>query len=379
MSVQTLANNLIESRKAETLNAQPIRKTVAVRELDIVNDSTVEYNGHRLAMTGTAFKQLISMLGMSQTFAKRFEKLFDADIKARFINQMKNAMATQMNKITLIVSPISKKVVGFTKNASSLVSNERFIDLAEQIIDQHGFEVTNWGVNPDRGDVTINAYNPKAEFDVAGLKDEVFSTGLTLRNSVNKGIQVMPYVNRKWCANGLTTPLAAESYELVNLTKPNMEKFFQHMAKLRKQGFQPEGFQSLIKRANETSASMYELQRAHNLAKRHVGDAVDNWIPLNQNKAAYRNANIDIDNFNHDQLKNARSNQSIWSLTNGLTHIATWAPERLAFDMGDRESTQLMIDAGSMLGKKWDLGAQVPNPWGTDTVDQKAQVGVWLN
>ena len=379
MSVQTLANNLIESRKAETLNAQPIRKTVAVRELDIVNDSTVEYNGHRLAMTGTAFKQLISMLGMSQTFAKRFEKLFDADIKARFINQMKNAMATQMNKITLIVSPISKKVVGFTKNASSLVSNERFIDLAEQIIDQHGFEVTNWGVNPDRGDVTINAYNPKAEFDVAGLKDEVFSTGLTLRNSVNKGIQVMPYVNRKWCANGLTTPLAAESYELVNLTKPNMEKFFQHMAKLRKQGFQPEGFQSLIKRANETSASMYELQRAHNLAKRHVGDAVDNWIPLNQNKAAYRKANIDIDNFNHDQLKNARSNQSIWSLTNGLTHIATWAPERLAFDMGDRESTQLMIDAGSMLGKKWDLGAQVPNPWGTDTVDQKAQVGVWLN
>lgn len=379
MSVQTLANNLIESRKAETLNAQPIRKTIAVRELDIVNDSTVEYNGHRLAMTGTAFKQLISMLGMSQTFAKRFEKLFDADVKARFINQMKNAMATQMNQITLIVSPISKKVVGFTKNASSLVSNERFIDLAEQIIDQHGFEVTNWGVNPDKGDVTINAYNPKAEFDVAGLKDEVFSTGLTLRNSVNKGIQVMPYVNRKWCANGLTTPLAAESYELVNLTKPNMEKFFQHMAKLRKQGFQPQGFQSLIKRANETSASMYELQRAHNLAKRHVGDAVDNWIPLNQNKAAYRKANIDIDNFNHDQLKNARSNQSIWSLTNGLTHIATHAPERLAFDMGDRESTQLMIDAGSMLGKKWDLGAQVPNPWGTDTVDQEAQVGVWLN
>mgnify|MGYP000125955727 CR=1 FL=1 len=379
MLVQTLSSTAIKNRKSETLNAQALRKTVAVRELQIVNDTTVEYTGHRLEMTKAAFKQLISMVGMSQAFAKKFEKLFDAEVKARFINQMKNAMASQMNEITMIVSPTTKRVVGFTKRATDLVSNERFMDLADQIIDQHGFEVSNWGVDANKGLVTINAFNPKAEFSVAGISDEVFKAGLTLRNSPGKGIEVMPYVNRMWCANGLTTPLAAESYQLADLTQPNMERFFQHMSELRKRGFQPEGFQSLIKRANETSASMYELQRAHTMASRYVGDAADNWIPLSENMSAYRTSDIEIDNFDADQLKNARSNQSVWSVTNGLTHIATHAPERLAFDMGDRESTQLMMDAGAMLGKKWDLGSQVANPWKTNEIDQKAQVGLWLN
>jgi hypothetical protein len=378
-NAQTLSSEVIQSRKAETLNAQALRKTVAVRDLEIVNDDTIAFQGHRLEMTKAAFKQLISMVGMSHAFAKKFEKLFDADVKARFINQMKNAMASQMNEITMIVSPITKKVVGFTKRATDLVSNERFIDLADQIIDQHGFEVSNWGIDAQKGLVTINAFNPKAEFSIAGLNDEVFKAGLTLRNSPGKGIEVMPYVNRMWCANGLTAPLAAESYQLQDLTQPSMEKFFQHMANLRKNGFQPQGFQELISKANTTSASMHELQMAHKMAKRHVGDAADQWIPLNENMSAYRTGGIGIDDFSSDELKNARSNQSIWSLTNGLTHIATHAPERLAFDMGDKESTQMMMGAGNILGKKWDLGSQVPNPWKTDEIDQKAQVGIWLS
>lgn len=378
-NAQTLSNTVIQSRKAETLNAQALRKTVAVRDLEIVNDNTVSFQGHRLEMTKDAFKQLISMVGMSQAFAKKFEKLFDADVKARFINQMKNAMASQMNEITMIVSPITKKVVGFTKRATDLVSNERFIDLADQIIDQHGFEVSNWGVDGQKGLVTINAFNPKAEFSVAGINDEVFKAGLTLRNSPGKGIEVMPYVSRMWCTNGLTAPLAAESYQLQDLTQPSMEKFFQHMANLRKNGFQPQGFQELIKKANTTSASMYELQKAHNMAKRHVGDAADNWVPLSENMSAYRTGGIEIDRFTTDELKNARSNQSIWSVVNGITHLATHAPQRLAFDMGDKESTQMMVDAGNILGKKWDLGSQVPNPWKTNEIDDSQQVGLWLN
>jgi len=379
MPVQTLSDVAIQNRKSETLNAQALRKTVAVRELEIVNDTTVEYAGHRLEMTKEAFKQLISMVGMSQAFAKKFEKLFDADVKARFINQMKNAMASQMNEVTMIVSPTTKRVVGFSKRATDLVSNERFIELADQIIDQQGFQVSNWGINANEGLVTINAFNPKAEFSVEGLNNEVFKAGLTLRNSPGKGIEVMPYVNRMWCANGLTQPLAADSYQLEDLTQPKMEKFFQHMTELRKRGFQPEGFQGLIKSANQTSASMHELKRAHNMAKRYVGDAADQWIPLNDNMSAYRQANIEIDNFDADQMKNARSNQSIWSITNGLTWIAQHAPERLAFDMTDRESTQLMMNAGGILGKKWDLGSQVANPWKTNEIDPEAQTSLWLN
>ena len=142
---------------------------------------------------------------MSQSFTKKFETLFNSEAKAQFINTMKNAMASQMNEITMIVSPTTKKVVGFSKKASDLISHERFMGLTDRLVDQHGLSITNWGVDANNGSVTINAFNPAAQFDVPGLSDEVFTAGITMKNSPLKGIQIMPYVNRLWCSNGLTT------------------------------------------------------------------------------------------------------------------------------------------------------------------------------
>lgn len=372
----TLSGAAIESRKAETLNSQAIRKTIAVRELNLINDTTIEIQGKRLEITKDAFKNLMKIIGMSQTFAKKFETLFSTEAKASFINQMKNAMASQLNEITLIVSPTTRKVLGFSKTATGLISHERFINLADQIIDQHGFEVTNWGVDANKGLVTINAFNPKAEFGVA---DEVFKAGLTLTNSPDNGIQVMPYINRMWCSNGLTTPMAKEAYTLNNLSKESMENFFQHMSHLRKSGFVPTDFANTVNKAMTTPASLWEMQRAHNTIKRHVGDAADNWIPLNENKSVYTKANINTSELTNDELKNAHTNQSIWSLVNGMTHVATWAPEQLAFAMTDKDSTELMIQSGNVLGKSWDLGNQVPNPFKTNILDPAAQIGSLLN
>jgi hypothetical protein len=372
----TLSEAAIASRKAETLNSQAIRKTIAIREIDLINDTTIEIQGKRLEITKDAFKNLMQIIGMSQTFAKKFETLFSPEAKASFINQMKNAMSSQLNEITLIVSPTTKRILGFSKAAIGLISHERFINIADQIIDQHGFEITNWGVDANKGLVTINAFNPKAEF---GVSDEVFKAGLTMTNSPHKGIQVMPYVNRMWCTNGLTTPMASESYTLANLSQESMENFFQHMAHLRKNGFVPEHFADTVKKAMNTPASLWEMQRAHNTIKRHVGDAADNWIPLNENKSVYTKANINLDSLSSDEIKNAHTNQSIWSLVNGITHVATHAPEQLAFNMTDKDSTELMVQAGNVLGKSWDLGNQVPNPFKTNQLDPRAQVGALLN
>jgi hypothetical protein len=375
----TLSQAEINSRKAETLNSQSIRKTVPVREINVVNDTTIEYQGKRIEITKEAFKDLIRIIGMSQQFANRFENLFNAEAKASFINQVKNAMsASSLTEITLILAPLSRKIVGFSKTSNNMISHERFMDLADQIIDQHGFEVTNWGVNGQKGEVSINVFNPKAQFGI-GVADEVFTAGLTLRNSPLKGIQVMPYVNRLWCTNGLTTPLAAETYTLADLSKDSMTKFFEHMAQLRKNGFQPQGFADLAKKAMNTTASMYELQHAHNAVKRHVGDKADNWIPYNENRSAYMSSNMDLNQMNVAQLKNARSNQSIWSVVNGMTHVATHAPDMFAMGMTDKDSTQLMVQAGNILGSEWNLGNQVANPWKTNILDPEAQVGSLLN
>ena len=373
--IQTLSGEILTSRKAETLNSQSLRKTIAVRDINLVNDTTIEYQGKRLEITKDAFKGLMKLIGMSQTFATKFEKLFNPEVKAQFINTMKNAMATQLNEITIVLSPTTKKVVGFSKKATDLISHERFMGLADRLIDQNGFEVANWGVDANKGSVTINAFNPKASFGVQGLNDEVFTAGITMKNSPLGGIQVMPYVNRLWCANGCTTAMASESYSLANLSGDSMEKFFEHMSQLRKNKFIPSGFQDKVTQAVNTPASMNEMKWAHNQIKRHVGDKADNWIPLQENESAYTKANIGI-----LDAKAAKSNQSIWSVVNGMTHVATHAPDLFAMNMQDKDSTELMVQAGNLLGKQWNLQGATRSPFADDAhLDTTAQVGAMLN
>lgn len=373
--IQTLSGEVLTSRKAETLNSQSLRKTIAVRDINLVNDTTIEYQGKRLEITKDAFKGLMKMIGMSQTFASKFEKLFNPEVKAQFINTMKNAMATQLNEITIVLSPTTKKVVGFTKKATDLISHERFMGLADRLVDQNGFEIANWGVDANKGSVTINAFNPKASFGVQGLNDEVFTAGITMKNSPLGGIQVMPYVNRLWCANGCTTAMASESYSLANLSGDSMEKFFEHMSQLRKNKFIPTGFQDKVTQAVNTPASMQEMKWAHNQIKRHVGDKADNWIPLMENESAYTKANIGI-----LDAKAAKSNQSIWSVVNGMTHVATHAPDLFAMNMQDKDSTELMVQAGNLLGKQWNLQGATRSPFADDAhLETSAQVGALLN
>ena len=374
--IQTLSTDVLKSRRSETLNAQALRKTVAVRDLTIIDDKTVELDGKRLEMTDKAFKNLIAMIGMSKSFAKKFEDLFNSETKAKFINQMKNAMAAQLNEITMIVSPIQRKVVGFAKQATDMISHERFLDLSDRLIDQHGFEVTNWGVAPD-GSVTINAFNPKAQFEI-GLQDEVFTAGLTMKNGPLTGIEVSPYVNRMWCTNGLTTSFAKDNYQLADLSPASMENFFQHMAELRRNGFVPTDFAETVRRATNTPASLWELERGHNMIKRHVGERADNWIPLNENWDVYHKINQDPANLSADQKRRARSNQSIWSVVNGITHVGTHAPDALAFDMTDADATNLMVNAGNILGSNWNLANEMPSPFAAK-LSTEDQVGSLLN
>ena len=373
--IQTLSSDIIANRKAETRNSQSLRKTVAIRDIQLINDTTIEYQGKRLVITKDAFKGLMKMIGMSQTFASKFEKLFNPETKAKFINQMKNAMATQLNEMTIILSPTTKKVVGFSKKATDLISHDRFIGLTDRLVDQNGFEITNWGVDANNGSVTINAFNPKAQFGVDGVANEVFTAGLTMKNSPLGGIQVMPYVNRLWCANGCTTAMASESYALKDLSGDSMEKFFEHMSQLRKNKFIPTGFQDRVKQAIETPASMREMSWAHNQIKKHVGDKAESWIPLMENEAAYSKANIGI-----IEPKSAKSNQSIWSVVNGMTHVATHAPDMFAMNMQDKDSTELMVQAGNLLGKQWNLQGATRSPFAEDAhMDTVSQVGAMLN
>lgn len=353
MSIQTLSNTLIQQRKVETLEAQNLRKVVPFRDINLIDGESIEYNGQKINLTKNAFKNLLGLLGMSNQFAQKFETLFTKEAKSQFINTMKNAMASnsgKLSEVTLVLNPISKSVVAITKKDQFGISNQQFMGVAENIIDNHGMDVTNWSVDPGTGIVTINAFNPSANFAVQGLANEVFTGGVTFQNSPKDGFQVLPYINRQWCTNGLTAPMAQEAYTLQSLDQGSMEKFFENMNELRKNNFAPTGFADRVRAAHNTPASLSELQFAHNLIEPFAGERADNWIPLAENMNAFYRAGFDT--LNSNQLKHAKSNTSVWDVVNGVTHFATHGSGIIDTNMQDYNASDLMVKSGNLFGKK---------------------------
>jgi len=378
MAITTLSNQLVEQKKVETLNAQALRKVVSFREINLIDESTIEYQGHRINITKDAFKSLLKLLGMSQQFAKKFETLFTPEAKSQFINRMKDAMASNignMTNITLVVNPINKSVVAFSKAENSTISNGQFIQVAEDIINKHSMDVTNWSVDPTTGLISIDAFNPKAEFGIKGLNDEVFTGGVSFKNSPINGLQVMPYVNRQWCTNGLTTAMAQDTYTLHSLGGDNMEKFFQHISDARKNNFAPTGFADRVRTAVETPASLSEMRFAHNLIEKHAGERAENWVPFRENMNAYNK--LGFDKMTGDQMKMAKTNTSLYSVVNGLTHFATHGPAIIDTDMTDYNASELQVKAGNLFGKKsFDFENSLPNPFAGADLNQQ---GALLN
>lgn len=365
MAITTLSNQLVERKKVETLEAQNLRKVVHFRDINIIDAETIEFNGSRISITKSAFKNLLGLLGMSQTFAQKFETLFTKEAKAQFINTMKNAMASnsgKLSEVTLVLNPITKAVVAVTKKEEFGISNKQFIGVAENIIDNQSMSVSNWSVDPTTGIVTINAFNPNANFAVKGLSDEVFTGGVTFKNSPKDGFQVLPYVNRQWCTNGLTTAFAQEAYTLNSLDQGSMEKFFENLNELRKNNFAPTGFADRVRIANSTPASLHEMQFAHNLIEPFAGERVDNWISLSENMNAYAKAGFE--SLTTDQMKGAKANTSIWDVTNSITHFASHGAGIIDTNMQDYNASDLMVKAGNLFGKKrFDHENSMPNPF----------------
>lgn len=361
-SIITLGNPLIAQKRQETINSQAIRKTVAFADINIVDDKTIEFKGSRLHVTADFFKQLLKMIGMSQTFAGKFESLFNTETKTAFINRIKDAMASNaggLAEVTLIVNPTTKSVIGLAKNATDMISNDRFLDVVDRIVDQNGLEISNWSIDPMKGMVNINTFNPKAEFQVAGLNDEVFKGGVTFQNSPNGGFQVLPYVNRMWCTNGLTTAFAQEAYTLQSLDAGTMEKFFEQLNDLRKRNFAPSMFSDQVKQAIATPASISELQNGYYMIEKFAGDRTDNWIPLKENMNAYAKNGFEF--MSAAQMKGARSNTSIWDLVNGVNHFASHGNSIIDTNMQDYDATRLMVQAGNIFGKQYDHANQMPD------------------
>ena len=277
--------------------------------------------------------------------------------------------------LNVILSPVSKTIVGFTKS-SSIITNESFFKLSDRIIDGQGFQLVDMNVNPTTGGVSMNAMLD-SEHNIKGLTNEAFKTGLTISNNPNTGIQVSPYINRLWCANGCTTQMAKESYMLNDLSVEGTSEFFEHINQLRKTNFIPEGYGDKVRSAHNTKASIAEMNRAFNLIEPFVGARAEGIIPRGQNYNAYNKMGVDLNERGVDK-KMAESNQSIWSLVNAITWTATNSDKVLENNIQDKDRTNLQIAGGNLLDSKYHLMNKMRSPF-NGGLNPDDQIGAILN
>ena len=349
----TLSPTAFQARKAEAVRNEVMRKEISLSEFNVIDNTHIEVDGVKIELTPFAFKRLLGRLRIPTAFAKRFESGFGSDGLQQLVQMMKTMKSSKNDQtVTLLVDPREKKVTNILPAGYASISNEAFIDFAEGYINQYGLEVKDFGSDPSGG-ATINCVSPNSVFQVPGMSDEVFNTGVTFRNTPTRGLEVSPYLNRLVCSNGMTSTSFSETYGLHELTDKSISEFNDHMISMASTGFQPVGLADKIKAANETDASIAEVQRAMSAMlsadKKIDYDYMQRYLPINRVMKAYSDIGAEPSTFTTKQLQNAKSGLSIWEVVNGITNFAS-NDER--YNIDDHKTGNLMVSAGNLLMKK---------------------------
>jgi hypothetical protein len=372
----TLSPQLIASKQNEAIKSQTLNKRVNLGAITIIDENHIKINGIKIKMRERAFYDLIKCMGLPKSFTDELQTLFNKASKVAFINRLSQAIVSlgKTKSINAIVSPSSKTIVGFTHH-SNLISNETFFELADKITEGQGLGVTNIYSDSFNGSAIMNLKLDK-QTEIKGLSNEAFKPGLTLTNIPGAGIQVAPFMERLWCANGCTTGMVRESYQLEDLTTDGMNRFFDHIKSLRESNFVPTGYGDMVRGANATPASIRELDRAYNLIKGATSeDIADRLTQRSRNYNAYSEKGLDFTG----NKENAESNQSVWSLVNAITYVGSNSNNLgLEAEIEDSVKGELQVSAGNILTKNYDLKPSIASPF-RGGLNPDLQIGALLN
>ena len=349
----TLSPTAFALRKDEAIRNEVMRKEISLSEFNVIDNTHIEVDGVKIELTPFAFKRLLGRLRIPTAFAKRFETGFGSDGLQQLVQMMKTMKSSKNDQtVTLLVDPRAKKVTNILPAGYASISNEAFVEFAEGYINQYGLEVKDFGSDPNGG-ATINCVSPNSVFSVPGMSDEVFNTGVTFRNTPTRGLEVSPYLNRLVCSNGMSSTAFSETYGLHELTDKSISEFNDHMISMASTGFQPVGLADKIKMANNTDASIAEVQRAMSAMlstdKKIDFEYMQRYLPINRVMKAYSDIGAEPSTFTTKQLQNAKSGLSIWEVVNGITNFASNDEK---YNIDDHKTGNLMVSAGNLLMKK---------------------------
>lgn len=346
-----------------------VRKSVSLKELTIISQSLIGYAGVDFEMTEDAWKNLIKLTGLSIGVMKEIDDKLGENVSKKLLDMMRIACSSNQDKqkICMLFNKHTAKIVGFTKSAEGVLSNNGFFTLFEQTMNNHsGMQIKNMAIS-ENGNVEISVLNNNWEFNVnhngKGLSDEYFKTGLVFLNTPDATI-VNPFNERLVCTNGMITAEQGLSLILRRSSAQEVSSFFDAVTNLKGTANFNEVFKSRIITMMDTQASYDEMLQTYtscewniqNTKIQSVRDKLNEFIPINEVKDAYLKHNVNLDMLKSKELKKIRTMLTVWELVNALTDLSSH-PAKYGFMLNsDSSMFNLQRHAGELAFKpQYDL------------------------
>lgn len=357
---ENLSADQYNSFKEQVMGGTVTRKTVMFSEFTLMSEEILNYRGVDFEMTKDAFKQLVRFVGLSSVALNKINNTIGGQSGNKLLGMMQNAMAgiEGKNTVCMIINKETHKITGFAKTAQGVLSNESYFSLFEDVMNNHsGMHIKNMAVSAE-GNIEISVINNNWEFNVDGLKDEFFKSGLVFINTPGYTV-INPFNERLVCTNGLVVAEEGMSLVLKNANDKELNAFFDAARNLKGLDNFEKEFKKRIVRMMDTAASYNELKGV----KTAMVDAIDHSDPSvketieyylceNEIRSAYLKQNIDLIMLDKKVWKTIPTMHTVWDLVNHLTDLSSH-PHKHGLNLKEGNSSMFALqrEAGELAFK----------------------------
>jgi hypothetical protein len=245
--------------KETAIKYEPKSIRINLSDIEVNKDSfelnIIEVKGQTVAVSNEVLSKFLEHVGISKKLKSSFTE--NPNVIADIVNVLNSLKRKSCDlELKLLISH-ENEVIDMTKNDKGRMSNKNFFAVAESIVNKYGLDVIESNVQ-NNGVSEICLLNPKS-VAILGLDEEIHKFGIRLTNKLSD-TEINNFAYRLVCTNGNTILDEFSRFALGSVAPSEIERLFTHIQRMRMNGFIPTEFELLVKKAQNTTASLTEVE-----------------------------------------------------------------------------------------------------------------------
>jgi hypothetical protein len=329
--------------KQQAIANQSVSKMVPMKSIKLKAHGggyALQYDGVNFTLSSQAVKSMMNLLNVKPKLLNTVGKHSSREAKQGLIDLLQKALLESISKskskhdyssLYLHANFATMTISGLSWKDQVKMPIDKFFNLVEDSVSAKNLDIVNMGY--DGGNIRITSINKNWGFDVPGMRDESFNTGLTFKNGFAAGTTVSPFLLRLVCANGSIIATEEQTIQLKELRQDHIQKFLSEVKNFSEQDLNTALYVERIKRMSKIQASLAEVEFLRGKMKdgaplkqeeMATGGIIESFIPL----AGFYNeyiakTGIDLTEITSHQERLVKSPYNAWNLFNRFTDFAS--------------------------------------------------------